>query len=259
VSQSSSAIEEMLANIQNVTATLVKNAENVNGLTAASEAGRAGLQTVSTDIQEIARESEGLLQINGVILAIAAKTNLLAMTAALEAAHAGEAGRGFAVVAGESRVLAENAGSQSKTIGGVLKKIKASIEKITKSANTVLDQFQAIDDSVRTVSAQETNIRAAMEEQDRGSKQILEAIARLNDVTQEVKRGSSEMREGSLQVINESKNLETVTLEITRGMNEMSAGADEINAAVDRVNGISGQNREHINTLVEAVAKYKVE
>ncbi|MDR1445014.1 MAG: methyl-accepting chemotaxis protein [Treponema sp.] len=259
VSRSSAAIEEMLTNVRTVTATLVKNTENVNELTTASELGRSGLGTVSTDIQGIARESEGLMQINAVIQTIAAQTNLLAMNAAIEAAHAGDAGRGFMVVADEIRKLAENAGSQSKTIRDVLKRIKTAIDKIALSANTVLEKFQAIDDSVKTVSDQEVDIRTAMEEQGKGSKQILEAVARLNNVTRNVKQGSTEMRQGSQQVIIESKNLEKVTLEISNGMNEMAAGAEEINAAVNRVNGITVQNREYINTLVEAVTKFKVD
>jgi methyl-accepting chemotaxis protein len=259
VSKSSSAIEEMLANIQSVTKTLVRNTDNVNHLTVSSEEGRTSLQTVATDIQEIARESEGLLQINGVMQTIASQTNLLAMNAAIEAAHAGEAGKGFAVVADEIRKLAESSGEQSKIISGVLKKIKGSIDKIGKSTNMVLEKFESIDSSVQTVSGQEANIRAAMEEQGQGSKQILDAIANLNELTRNVKQSSMEMMEGSEQVIKESKNLELVTQEITQGMNDMAAETGQINAAVARVNQISSQNKEYINTLAVEVSKFKVE
>jgi methyl-accepting chemotaxis protein len=259
VAQSSSAIEEMLANIQSVTQTLIRNAENVNELNAASEDGRRSLQEVSRDIQEIADESEGLLGINLVMQTIASQTNLLSMNAAIEAAHAGEAGRGFAVVADEIRKLAENSSKQSKTISTVLKKIKDSIDIITKSTNAVLDKFQVIDERVRIVSDQESHIRNSMEEQGSGSQQILEAVSRLNELTQQVKHGSVEMFDGSKEVIDESKTLEMVTQEIGGGMNEMAAGVDRINDAVKSVNDISKTNKDHIHALVGAVARFKVE
>jgi methyl-accepting chemotaxis protein len=259
VSQSSSAIEEMLANIQSVTNTLVKNSANVKHLTEAAEVGRTGLQDVATDIQEISRETEGLLEINSVMQNIASQTNLLSMNAAIEAAHAGEAGKGFAVVADEIRKLAESSGTQSKTISTVLKKIKESIDKIMASADRVLKEFESIDSGVRIVSEQEENIRNAMEEQGQGSKQILEAISQLNGITQQVKGGSMEMLEGSKEVIRESKNLEKVTQEISGGMNEMATGADQINIAVNQVNEISVKNRESIDQLVKEVSRFKVE
>jgi methyl-accepting chemotaxis protein len=259
VAQSSSAIEEMLANIQSVTQTLIKNGDNVKELSNASEVGRTGLQEVATDIQEIAKESEGLLEINAVMQSIASQTNLLSMNAAIEAAHAGEAGKGFAVVADEIRKLAESSGQQSKTISAVLKKIKDSIDKITQSTVSVLDKFEAIDEGVKTVSEQEESIRNSMEEQSAGSKQILEAIGHLNEVTGMVKSSSTEMLDGSRQVIKESKNLEMATNEIANGMNEMASGADQINVAVTRVNVISGQNKENIDVLVKEVSKFKVE
>jgi methyl-accepting chemotaxis protein len=163
------------------------------------------------------------------------------------------------VVANEIRKLAENSGAQSKIISETLKKIKNAIDKITISTNTVMEKFAAIDQSVRTVSDQETNIRSAMEEQGAGSKQILEAVARLNELTQRVKQGSAEMLTGSKEVIKESRNLEMVTQEINNGMSEMANGADNINEAVNSVAGISAANKEHINTLVKEVAKFKVE
>jgi methyl-accepting chemotaxis protein len=259
VSKSSSAIEEMIANIQSVTATLNKNADSMRQLAEASEVGRNGLQDVASDIQGIARESEGLLEINAVMESIASQTNLLSMNAAIEAAHAGEAGKGFAVVADEIRKLAESSGEQSKTISAVLKKIHESIEKITGATAEVLDKFEAIDTGVKTVSEQAANIRSAMEEQSVGSQQILEVIGQLNEITQQVKGGSMEMLEGSREVITESKNLEMVTQEITNGMNEMAMGADQINVAVTQVNNISGKNKDNIDVLVKEVSRFKVE
>ena len=259
VAQSSSAIEQMLANIQSVTQTLVKNMKNVKDLTDASEIGRSGLQDVAADIREIAKESEGLLEINSVMENIASQTNLLSMNAAIEAAHAGEAGKGFAVVADEIRKLAENSSEQSKTISTVLKKIKESIDKIIGSTESVLSKFEAIDSGVKVVAEQEGNIRNAMEEQAAGSKQVLEAISQLNDITQQVKGESDEMLEGSKQIMKEGKNLELVTQEITGGMNEMAIGADQINIAVNEVNEISVKNKENIDLLVGEVSKFKVE
>ncbi|MDR3201017.1 MAG: methyl-accepting chemotaxis protein [Spirochaetales bacterium] len=259
ISQSSSAIEEMLANIQSVTQTLVHNVENVQTLASASEVGRTGLRDVSEDIQQIAKESEGLLEINSVMQNIASQTNLLSMNAAIEAAHAGEAGKGFAVVADEIRKLAESSGEQSKIISTVLKKMKNAVDKITASAQTVLGEFEAIDTGVRTVSDQEAHIRNAMEEQGQGSKQILEAVARLNEISQMVKSGSHEMLDGSKEVIEESKNLGIVTEEITHGMNEMASGAEQINAAITRVSEISGDNKAYVNTLVAEVSKFKID
>jgi len=199
------------------------------------------------------------LEINSVMENIASQTNLLSMNAAIEAAHAGEAGKGFAVVADEIRKLAESSSEQSKTIGTVLKKIKDSIDKITLSTNNVLNKFEAIDTGVKTVSEQEEVIRNAMEEQGEGSKQVLDGVSHLNDITRQVKSGSNEMLSGAKEVIQESTNLERVTQEITSGMNEMASGADQINVAVNHVNEISIKNREGIDTLMKEVSRFKVD
>ncbi|MCL2069743.1 MAG: methyl-accepting chemotaxis protein [Treponema sp.] len=259
VSQSSTAIEQMLANIQSVTQTLVKNVDNVEKLSDASELGRSGLSEVATDIQEISRESEGLLEINSVMEGIASQTNLLSMNAAIEAAHAGDAGKGFAVVADEIRKLAENSSEQSKTISTVLKKIKSSIDKIMESTDNVLKRFEAIDLGVRTVAEQEENIRNSMEEQSQGSKQILEAISLLNEITQQVKGGSMEMLEGAKEVMQEADSLEKSTQEITGGMNEMASGVDQVNVAVSNINDLTNRNRETASLLMREVGKFKIE
>jgi methyl-accepting chemotaxis protein len=137
--------------------------------------------------------------------------------------------------------------------------MKDAIDKITKSSGEVLSKFEAIDGGIRTVSEQAENIRNAMEEQNTGSQQILEVISELNDITRKVKSGSDEMMEGSKEVIQEGRNLEAATQEITNGINEMSSGADQINTAINRVNEISSQNKDSINTLVGEVSLFKVE
>lgn len=259
IHQSSSAIEEMLANITSVTQTLMKNGQNVKDLASASEKGRTGLESMSSDIQKIARESDGLLEITALMNTIASQTNLLSMNAEIEAAHAGEAGRGFAVVAAEIRKLAESSAEQSKTVAAVLKQIKDSIDHILRSVAAVSSNFEVINDEIKTVYQQEESIQMAMEEQGQGSKQVLEAVEELNNISRMVKSSSGEMLQGSKEVIHESRNLEIITQEINNGMNEMAAGAEQINEAVSRVNYITGQNKENIDILIREVSRFKVD
>jgi methyl-accepting chemotaxis protein len=256
VNISSSAIEEMTANIHSVTQTLAENGKNVSKLAEASENGKTGVQTVAQEIEEIARDSEGLLEINSVMENIASQTNLLSMNAAIEAAHAGESGRGFAVVAGEIRKLAESSGQQSKTTAAMLKKIKTSIDSITKSSNEVLARFGAIDSSVKTVSAHEQNILNAMEEQEIGGKQILESISRLRDITHTVKKGSDDMAESGEALVMETDEFIKTSQEAVEGMNEILIGINQINISVSLVNDMSVENNRNFDALKLETGKF---
>ena len=92
-----------------------------------------------------------------------------------------------------------------------------------------------------------------------GSKQILEAIGHLNDITRQVKNDSTLILEGSKEVINESRSLEKVSEEITGRMTEMAVGAGHISTAANETNNISGQNKKIIDDLITAVSRFKVE
>jgi methyl-accepting chemotaxis protein/ActR/RegA family two-component response regulator len=233
INTSSSAVEQMTANIHSVTNTLIKNSENVNELTEASENGKVGVQAVAEKIQEIARQSEGLLEINSIMENIASQTNLLSMNAAIEAAHAGEVGKGFAVVASEIRKLAGSSSAQSKSTADMLKKIKASIDGITASSNNVLSRFNVIDEKVKIVSRHEENIRNAMEEQEIGGKQILDSMSRLKEISITVKESADKMIESGDNLKRQTNDFIQISNESMNGMNDIVNGAiKEIKSAV---------------------------
>jgi len=260
INTSSSAVEEMTANIHSVTKTLIDNAKNVSGLIEASENGKTGLQAVAEKIKEIAHDSEGLLEINSVMNKIASQTNLLAMNAAIEAAHAGEVGKGFAVVADEIRKLAETSGQQSKTTANMLKKIKASIDSITVSSDDVLSRFEVIDNGVKTVSEHEQNIRNAMEEQEVGGKQILESMERLKEISVSVKQGATDMMASGDQVKQQTEEFINISNEAMKGMNEIVHGAmQEIKVAVTMVDEMSAENSRNFEELKAESQKFKVD
>ena len=259
INTSSSAIEQMTANIHSITKTLFENSQNVDSLIEASENGKTGLQAVSEKIQEIAKDYEGLLEINSLMNSIASQTNLLSMNAAIEAAHAGEAGKGFAVVADEIRKLAESSGVQSKTTAAMLKKIKASIDSITKSSDEVLSRFTAIDSGVKTVSLHEHNILATMEEQETGGKQILEAVSRLIELTALVKKGAEGMAESGSNLIREINEFISISDDVKQGMNDIIYGAMvEIQDAVKLVDEMSAENNKNFNQLKQETERFKV-
>jgi methyl-accepting chemotaxis protein len=260
INTSSSAIEEMTKNIHSVTNTLIENSKNVEKLTEASENGKEGLQTVAEKIKEIARDSEGLLEINLLMDNIAGQTNLLSMNAAIEAAHAGEAGKGFAVVADEIRKLAESSSEQSKTTAAMLKKIKESIDSITVSSNEVLSRFEVIDSEVKTVSQHEQNILNAMEEQEAGGKQIVDSMLHLKETSVTVRKGSEDMLESGNHLTTQTNDFINISNKVVEGMNNIINGAmQEIKAAVNLLNQMSTENANNFDELKTESAKFKVD
>ena len=259
VVESSSSIEEMVANNRSVTQILGKNSETVKELGEAAESGRGIVDRAVEMTDKIATDSEGLLEASTVIQNIASQTNLLAMNAAIEAAHAGDFGKGFAVVADEIRKLAEDSNSQGKKISSVLQNLKESISEVSGGARTIQKQFGVIFDLTQTVQNQEDVIKNAMQEQSSGGEQVLEAIRQINDITGEVKEGSDQMNRGSREILVEMGKLAEVTREISDRMNEMSTGTIQINNAMQDVNAITLRNSESIRVVAAEVSKFKVQ
>ena len=258
VAQSSAAVEEMVANIASITQSLEKSDNMVKTLAAATSEGKSTLLTSNTVTQKIADESGGLIEASSVIQNIASQTNLLAMNAAIEAAHAGEAGKGFAVVADEIRKLAEESSAQGKTITDTLKKLSDDINSLSESSKVVEEKFNAIFQLSENVRGMSAELTAAMREQENGSREVLAAIKNISSVTVEVKSGSEEMLVGGKGVADEMRKLDQLTAVIKDSMNEMAAGVQQINRAVQEVNSLARKNKDSIEGLAEEVDKFKV-
>jgi len=258
VAQSSSSVEEMVANIASIGQTLAKTDSAIKELTTATADGKATLVTSNTVTQKIAEESGSLIEASSVIQHIASQTNLLAMNAAIEAAHAGEAGKGFAVVADEIRKLAEESSVQGKTITATLKNLSSEIETLSASSKTVEGKFNTIFSLAEQVKDMSNRLTEAMREQESGSKEVLTAIKNINTVTTEVQAGSEEMLKGGEGVAQEMRKLDNLTRLITDSMNKMAAGAVQINNTVQEVNEITQKNKQSIEKLAHEVSKFKV-
>lgn len=258
VIQSSAAIEQMVANIRSVTTILEKNKKAVTQLFKAALDGQQSIESAVSTSRQIYQESEGLLETNAMIKHIAEQTNMLAMNAAIEAAHAGEAGRGFAVVADEIRKLAEDSSAQSLIISTRLQELGESINDVSNNTLEIEKLFTSIYELAESVQNQETVILQAMEEQSTGSEQVLLAMQSINEVTAAVKNGSASMMQGSKEISVEMNKLADATQQITDSMNKVFDSTSNIANALQLVDDSTSQNEIVLKRLSDKVAIFKV-
>ncbi|MDR1985386.1 MAG: methyl-accepting chemotaxis protein [Treponema sp.] len=181
VLRSSETIKGMVENIRSIHKNLKHNAETVLQLNASSVEGKNRLYKIRDIISRVEEQSNVLIDTCKIITNIADETNILGMNAAIEAAHAGDQiGKGFAVVAGEIRKLANNSGQQAVNITNNLNSIKNLIATSKESAAYARQQFDWMASLIDTVKDEEMSIQDAMNIQNSGGSQVLEALNEIN-------------------------------------------------------------------------------
>lgn len=256
VNRSFQAVEQMLSSIQSVTDTLEKNSERFSHLTESSEIGFKNISDIRTKILDISAKSERMSEANAVIQSIAAQTNLLAMNAAIEAAHAGDAGKGFAVVSDEIRKLAEDSAGQSKFISAALKELVAAIDSVVQTSETAGHSFEDVRHAIENVTKEQNSIQTAMDKQRDKSIQVSEAFKTIRSLTEEVRTGAMEMNEDNKNIIKKTEALVEITAGIGKSMKNMTCNSENIQHAVETVAELQGDTVKGVRTVKAEIDRF---
>jgi methyl-accepting chemotaxis protein len=256
LSGSSSAVEEMIATIESVAGNAESAAAVSTGLGEKGAEGKERIDEVNEAVASIVRYSENLNAAARLITEIADRTNLLAMNAAIEAAHAGESGKGFAVVADEIRKLAEQSTSQAKDISGDLGRVAESIESVRRASSAVVENFVAILGKSDELGGAVRSIGGAMGEQREGGRQVLEGLGRLKDLTREIRSGSERMSQENATVLAQIERLRNANSTVVANNDEITLGTKEINDAIAGTMELTSKTEALIEEVMSSTDKF---
>ena len=256
VTQSAASVHQMVSNIAAISGNLTKAAVSFGELTGTASEGRESIGAVQDLVLKLTRQSDSLLEANSVIDNIASQTNLLAMNAAIEAAHAGESGKGFAVVAEEIRKLAEDSSEQSRAIAAGLKATIDSIKTIASATNAADGAFDSVAAKISAVTALVNEIDRALTEQNIGNRQVLEALENIEFVTEKIRGGANEMNAGTEMILKEVMRLLSVSQVVHDSSFSIAKSAETISNEVAVIVENSSANKEAVGVLVDITSKF---
>ncbi len=259
VQGASTAVEQMVGNITEVDKSVDKMAHSFGVLDQTAQNGVETQNELQKQIIEIENQSKLLSEANKVIANIAGQTNLLAMNAAIEAAHAGDAGQGFAVVADEIRKLSETSSAQSKTIGAQLKSIQTAINLVVQATQHGVQDYANLSKEIRETDTLVQQIKEAMTEQQQGSSQILDALSDMNESTDQVQNASQEITTASQAIINDVDVLQNETKVMGQSMDEMGLSADKMQDAGLTLAGVSKAVEASIEEIGKQIDLFEAE
>jgi len=255
VSHSGSAVEEMVASIQNVSSIIDARTLEVQTLKSTASGGKQAITDTGHSFKEVVVQIASIQEMTSIITGIAAQTNLLAMNAAIEAAHAGDAGRGFSVVASEIRKLAESSSQSAATIGKSLKAVTQAIQKTDQRVSASGTAFELVQAGIDRVSAAMEEIGASTHEMNAGTNEILHSTTELQAATQGVDSSVRQVSDAYGQILSDVKQVSRVIAEVASGMDEIGAGATEIRRSVTGITELASELKEQTAKLHGATAQ----
>ncbi len=218
ISQTSAAIEQISASIVRISEVSTTRLGDVQELEHLSQSGQKEMTSTLLVIQEVTKGIDDLQTFLSVINTIASQTRILAMNAAIQAAHAGEYGQSFAVVADEVRQLAETSAANASQVSKKLKSWITSIRKAETSSQATAQLFSEVEQKTKATALSFHEIEQGTRELALGGKEILQGIANLREVAQSTSQESEHLRVGSQQM---SEHLSALLQEETRLKNEI--------------------------------------
>lgn len=258
VDQTSSAITEMVANIQSVNKVTAKANILADSLSNISNHGGSAVRNSIEAVREIEISSAEVSNIVLIISKILAQTNILSMNAAIEAAHAGDAGRGFAVVAEEVRKLAENSNTNLKTISINIKDVMDKVNNgvhLSEEAGVALSD---IGEKTRQTTDLMSEVATAMEEQSYGATDILSSIKYLVESSSKISKLSEQQQAQNVAM---RKNLQVSVdefIEINNTTKELEERSNHILTSIETLKDVIHRNNSSVKALQEELTAYKV-
>jgi methyl-accepting chemotaxis protein len=257
LTESSASVEEMIANVETVAANAEASAKEAERLAAEGSEGKARIEEVDAAVGSIVLSSENLGEAARLITEIADRTNLLAMNASIEAAHAGDAGRGFSVVAEEIRKLAEQSTSRAGDISADLDRVTRAIESVRSASSAVVGSFASILEKSGALGDSVRAIGGAMSEQREGGRLVLEALARLNEITSDIARSSNDMAAGKQSMLGQVGRLREANESVVKNDEDIIEGTGEIARALESAVNLSSRNADLISEVRTAADRFR--